>query len=71
VPAKSNKLANRPELAGRRWATIVQASEYLGVHVLTVRRLIAAGKLKSYAGASWRIVRVDLNEIDALMVGGE
>jgi excisionase family DNA binding protein len=49
--------------------TIEEAAAYISVHPLTVRRLIADGKLKGYAGAGWRILRVDLDELDTLMVG--
>ena len=69
MPGKSNKIAHYGLHKGRRWASIDQASEYLGVNPRTIRRLIADGKLRSYAGASWRILRVDLDELDALMVG--
>ncbi|WP_369829093.1 helix-turn-helix domain-containing protein [Mycobacterium sp. 852002-50816_SCH5313054-b] len=54
----------------RRWATIKQAAEYIDVNAVTIRKLIAEGKLPGYTGASWRILRVDLNELDALMEQG-
>jgi excisionase family DNA binding protein len=53
----------------RRWATVQQAAEYISVEPITIRKLISEGKLPGYNGASWRILRVDLNELDKLMGG--
>ncbi|MFN8226096.1 MAG: excisionase family DNA-binding protein [Mycobacterium sp.] len=50
----------------RRYATFQQAADYLGVHPRTIRRLIAAGRLTGYRNGS-RLMRVDLDEIDAQM----
>lgn len=52
----------------RRWATVQQAAEYLGVHTRTVRRLIARGELPAHHVGS-KMVRVDLDEIDATVTG--
>jgi excisionase family DNA binding protein len=51
----------------RRYATIRQASEYLGVNPATVRRYVAAGRVPAYRVGA-KILRVDLNEVDALLV---
>jgi excisionase family DNA binding protein len=53
---------------GRRYAKVVDAAEYLNVNPLTIRNMIDAGKLRAYRSGP-RILRVDLNEIDALMAG--
>lgn len=50
----------------RRWASIKQAAEYLGVTDRTVREHVSGGKFRAYRLNS-RLVRVDLNEIDAAM----
>ncbi|MGK2904512.1 MAG: helix-turn-helix transcriptional regulator [Mycobacterium sp.] len=47
----------------RRYATLEQAGEYLGLTPRTIRKLIADGRLTGYRHGS-RIVRVDLNEVD-------
>ena len=47
----------------RRYATLEQAGEYLGLTPRTIRKLIADGRLTGYRNGP-RIVRVDLNEID-------
>jgi excisionase family DNA binding protein len=52
--------------APRRWASIPAAAEYLGVCIRTIRQMIQDGKIRRY-GSSSRLVRVDLNEIDAAM----
>jgi excisionase family DNA binding protein len=54
---------------GRRYASIEAAAEYLGVHKITIRGLMADGRLKTYRSSA-KLVRVDLNELDALMERG-
>lgn len=50
----------------RRWAGIPATAEYLGVTDRTIRQMIADGRLTGYrAGA--RLIRLDLNEVDAAM----
>ncbi|MGV0618167.1 excisionase family DNA-binding protein [Mycolicibacterium elephantis] len=50
----------------RRYATLKQAAEYLGVTDRTVRSMIADGRLTGYRSGA-RLVRVDLNEVDEAM----
>ncbi|WP_420220412.1 excisionase family DNA-binding protein [Mycobacterium marinum] len=50
----------------RRWASIKDAGDYLGVTERTVRQMIADGKICGYRSNA-RLIRVDLNEIDAAM----
>lgn len=50
----------------RRYAKIEEAAQYLGVHHRTIRKMIADGRLTGYR-SSGRMVRVDLNDIDAAM----
>lgn len=50
----------------RRYAKISQAAEYLGVTTRTVHEMIADGRLTGYRNGP-RLVRVDLNELDARM----
>ena len=50
----------------RRYAKIAEAAEYLQVTDRTVRQMIADGRLTGYR-AGTRLVRVDLNEVDAAM----
>jgi excisionase family DNA binding protein len=61
------KNASRERLsAGPRWASITEAAAYLGVHPRTIRKMAADGRLTLYRNGP-RIVRVNLNEIDAGM----
>lgn len=56
----------------RRWATLKQAAEYLNLKEdRTIRGHIAAGLYSAYR-LNERVLRVDLNEIDAVMqeIGG-
>lgn len=50
----------------RRYAKLAEAAEYLGVTDRTIRQMIADGRLTGYRSGP-RLVRVDLNEIDAAM----
>lgn len=50
----------------RRYVRIAEAAEYLGVTDRTVRQMIADGRLTGYRSGK-RLVRLDLNEIDAAM----
>jgi excisionase family DNA binding protein len=47
----------------RRYASLSDAAEYIGVNEKTIRRHIAAGRITGYRLGS-RLVRVDLNELD-------
>ncbi|MGV0720565.1 excisionase family DNA-binding protein [Mycolicibacterium elephantis] len=53
-------------MAQRRYASIQDAAEYLGVTDRTVRAMISDGRLTGYRNGT-RLVRVDLNEVDARM----
>ena len=70
MSAKTNKHHHQfPAALGRRYATIADAAEYLGVSPITIRSWVADGRLRAFNGASWRVLRVDLNEVDLLMAG--
>ena len=56
----------KSESIPRKWISQQQAAEYLGVTSRTIRTMIADGRLTGYrAGA--RLVRIDINELDAAM----
>jgi excisionase family DNA binding protein len=50
----------------RRYASLEEAASYLGCNIRTIRRRIAAGELTGYRLGS-RIIRVDLEEVNALL----
>ncbi|WP_045821118.1 excisionase family DNA-binding protein [Williamsia herbipolensis] len=50
----------------RRYAKPKVAAEYLGVTVRTIENMVADGRLTAYRLGS-RVVRIDLNEVDAAM----
>ncbi|MFN8043035.1 MAG: excisionase family DNA-binding protein [Mycobacterium sp.] len=50
----------------RRYVSIADAAEYLNVTTRTIRQMIADGRLCGYRSGP-RLVRLDLNEIDAAM----
>ncbi|WP_117423899.1 excisionase family DNA-binding protein [Mycobacterium marinum] len=61
-----------PSPPPRRWASLKQAGVYLGVTDRTVREHVSCGLYPAYR-LNGRLVRVDLNEVDAAMVpfGGD
>lgn len=66
-PEMSEKILTRHEvLARRRYVKIAEAAEYLQVTDRTIRQMIADGRLTGYRNGA-RLVRVDLNQIDAAM----
>jgi excisionase family DNA binding protein len=50
----------------RRFVKITEAADYIQVTDRTIRQMIADGRLTGYRSGA-RLVRVDLNEIDAAM----
>ena len=58
-----------PPVRRHQLASVDEAAEYLGVHAKTVRRWIAQGRLTAYA-AGPRLIRVDLDEVDAMLRSG-
>lgn len=51
----------------QRYCTVAEAAEYIGSSTKFVRALIARGDLTGYRIGS-RSIRVDLREVDALLV---
>jgi excisionase family DNA binding protein len=60
------KLNHAAPKSARRWASIKAAADHLGVTTRTVHQMITDGRIIGYRNGK-RIVRVDLNEIDAQM----
>ncbi|MGK2880442.1 MAG: excisionase family DNA-binding protein [Mycobacterium sp.] len=50
----------------RRYVTPQEAADYLGVTTRTIRAMVADGRLTAYRNGT-KLVRLDLNEIDAAM----
>lgn len=53
-------------VVARRYAKLKEAATYLNVTERTIRQMIADGRLTGYRNGD-RLVRVDLNELDARM----
>jgi excisionase family DNA binding protein len=51
----------------RRYVTTAEAAEYLNVTERTIRQMVFDGRLTAYRSGR-RLVRLDLDEIDAAMV---
>lgn len=58
-------IAERDHAPRRRYVSIVEAADYLGVTERTIRQMIADGRLTGYRNKSF--IRLDLNEIDGAM----
>lgn len=56
----------KPAPPTRRLASIANAADYASVSTRTVRRWISAGGLTGYR-AGKKIIRIDLNELDAML----
>lgn len=50
----------------RKYVTTAEAADYLAVTDRTIRQMIADGRLTGYRCGT-RLLRIDLNEIDAAM----
>ncbi len=51
----------------RRWASQQAAATYADVTDRTIRNYIARGVLTGYRAPGSRLVKIDLNEIDAML----
>jgi len=69
MPTKERAAAARAKYSDRkRYVKIDEAAAYIDVNPITIRKLITNGKIRGYRSGT-RILRVDLNEIDALLAG--
>jgi excisionase family DNA binding protein len=66
TPSRSSMSDAPNRAARRRYTKIAEAAEYLGVTDRTIRQMIADGRLIGYRSGT-RLVRVDLDQIDAAM----
>jgi excisionase family DNA binding protein len=63
-PSAPTERARSPR---RRYISINDAAEYLGVTERTIRQMISDGRLIGYRNGA-KFIRLDLNEIDERMV---
>lgn len=68
APSKSRK--TQLDQPAPRYATVAEAADYGSMNPHTIRRMIDGGTLTRY-GYGTRILRVDLNELDAILRGGK
>jgi excisionase family DNA binding protein len=61
APTRPNRAERR-----RRYVKIAEAADYLQVTDRTIRQMVADGRLTAYRSGT-RLVRLDLDEIDAAM----
>lgn len=62
--ARRNPKQSEDAALQRRWATMQQTADYMSVTVRTVREWIAQNRITGYR-INARVIRVDLNEVDA------
>ena len=75
-PVQTTKRANRrarrhrhlseQQALPRRWVSIQDVADHLAVTERTVRAMIADGRITGYRNGR-RLIRIDLNEVDAKM----
>lgn len=59
-------MARRTDIGTPRWGSLEDAADHMGVHVRTIRRMIADGTITGYRFGA-RAIRVDLNELDSVL----
>lgn len=59
-------MAARTPTPRRRYVSVADAAEYLGVTDRTIRQMVSDGRLAAYRNGR-KLVRLDLNDIDARM----
>lgn len=52
----------------KRWLSKTEAAKHAKVDERTIRNYIARGDLKAYRPKGSRLIRIDVNDLDALMV---
>ena len=60
------KIRSQQQAQLRRWAAQDEAADYLGIDPKTLRRMVAKGQVTGYRIGP-RLIRFDLEELDALM----
>lgn len=60
-------MASKTTHIPRRWLTQLEAAEHLGVTDRTIRNMIARGELVGRRIGSSRMIRIDAQELDALL----
>lgn len=70
MPTATKRKPTPPPAPPPRWASPSESAEYAGVCTKTIYRWIQAGELPAYR-AGKRLLRVDLNAVDELMIGGQ
>jgi excisionase family DNA binding protein len=60
------KIYPRHKAQSRRWAAQAEAADYLDITPKTLRRMVATGQVTGYRMGP-RLIRFDLDELDALM----
>jgi excisionase family DNA binding protein len=66
APSRPTAPVGPNRAARRRYVKVAEAAEYLNVTDRTIRQMVADGRLTAYRSGT-RLVRLDLNEIDAAM----
>jgi excisionase family DNA binding protein len=67
MPATKPRAVPRKE---PRWATVGEAAEYTRLAPRTIYKRIADGILPAYVPRGSRVLRIDLNDLDAMIRAG-
>lgn len=60
---RQEQAAQRQEQAIRRYLTLPEAADYVGLPQSYLRRLIADGQLEAIKAGGWRVRRIDLDKL--------
>lgn len=63
APTERQRLPSPEPFQGRRWISVREVAEYLGLHLKSCYDLIAQGKLP--AARVGRVIRIDVRALDA------
>mgnify|MGYP003383092873 CR=1 FL=1 len=58
----------RSRITGRRYASVADAADYLACEHKLIRKMIAGGLVTGHRLPGSRLIRVDLDELDAAIV---
>jgi excisionase family DNA binding protein len=67
VPTPTPRRRRAPRADAPRLASLVAAAEYLDVNPRTIRRMIAAGRLRAYRVGT-QLLKVDMRQVEAAAV---
>lgn len=68
----NNVIPLRPQAPNSPWITPAEAADYIGFHVVTVRKMVRDGRIPAVrmSGSKHAKIRINLHELDAAIQAG-